>query len=352
MKKIAVVVLVVCLVLFCFTTTAYAEVKLPSEFMCKYTESLEQKLLTMDGDDEINLVIWLNYQHPDNYGVREEDYDTPEEFKSARTKAAKIYHTEMNAQYLAVIAQYAEFEVTYSGVFSKAVMVTAKASEVPKMVPLEQIAGIEWNDTPAEPLPSPTEFNHLYERNFANQVGLSKYDPENPDWEFGTYRDYEEIYYHTSVQGAAPDWVLVKVHVEMYNDWEKIPYRQFGSRVLIGWRIGADIYPFELALYNTAEDKFYSVDDYMDYYMDPEEKFPGLTEAIEALGLGYELGDADMNGDVEIIDATIIQRYEAMMKTPLDPAYEQFIPVLGDLDGDGLDIVDVTMLQRRLANFV
>ena len=61
-----------------------------------------------------------------------------------------------------------------------------------------------------------------------------------------------------------------------------------------------------------------------------------------------KLGDVDLNGDVESIDVTYIQRYSIWMPTPITNNYEA-----GDIDADGyITIMDATMTQQWLANDV
>ena len=61
----------------------------------------------------------------------------------------------------------------------------------------------------------------------------------------------------------------------------------------------------------------------------------------------YLLGDADGDGVITIMDATVIQRYVASytVKNP------KTVELCGDVTGDGLDIVDATCIQRYLADF-
>nr|WP_316623782.1 leucine-rich repeat protein [uncultured Ruminococcus sp.] len=60
----------------------------------------------------------------------------------------------------------------------------------------------------------------------------------------------------------------------------------------------------------------------------------------------YMLGDADGNGEIEIVDATVIQRVLADIPVADPDTAERN----GDVDGDGLNITDATWLQRYLAS--
>ena len=59
---------------------------------------------------------------------------------------------------------------------------------------------------------------------------------------------------------------------------------------------------------------------------------------------GYYRGDADGDGDVTILDATFIQRW--LVGIPVSSFDEQ----AADVDGDGVSIIDVTKIQRYLAD--
>ncbi|MBQ9680264.1 MAG: dockerin type I repeat-containing protein [Ruminococcus sp.] len=68
----------------------------------------------------------------------------------------------------------------------------------------------------------------------------------------------------------------------------------------------------------------------------------GVALSVSAAS-SYIRGDVDGNGEVEIIDATLIQRKLGF----LEPAV--FDERAADVDGDGVDIKDVTWIQRHLA---
>ena len=58
---------------------------------------------------------------------------------------------------------------------------------------------------------------------------------------------------------------------------------------------------------------------------------------------GYYLGDVDNDGDVEVIDATLIQRYNALIETGLPESQL----MQGDVDGDGdVSLIDTTYVLR------
>ena len=75
---------------------------------------------------------------------------------------------------------------------------------------------------------------------------------------------------------------------------------------------------------------------------------PSLRVFADVLPEGaYRLGDADGSKDINIIDATCIQRACAKMPLNIDPETLMH----GDVDGDGsLAVTDATYLQRYLAN--
>ena len=58
-------------------------------------------------------------------------------------------------------------------------------------------------------------------------------------------------------------------------------------------------------------------------------------------------GDSDGDGEITILDATVIQRYLASfaVRNP------ERVELCGDVNGDGIDIIDATFIQRYLAAF-
>ena len=67
--------------------------------------------------------------------------------------------------------------------------------------------------------------------------------------------------------------------------------------------------------------------------------------SANASSSSYRRGDADGDGTVTILDATVIQRELA------DLPVASFNEKAADVDGDGLNIIDATNIQRYLADF-
>lgn len=60
----------------------------------------------------------------------------------------------------------------------------------------------------------------------------------------------------------------------------------------------------------------------------------------------YRLGDADGSGEIDVIDASCIQRGCARVPMEID----EKILAHGDIDGDGLTVMDATLIQRHLSH--
>ena len=86
--------------------------------------------------------------------------------------------------------------------------------------------------------------------------------------------------------------------------------------------------------------------DVMQWYKDEENDSIGGTFVIKALTISPEAGDVNLDGQVNISDATLIQFYLAELS---DLSANQ--KTLADVNGDGeLDISDATELQFRIAS--
>lgn len=70
-----------------------------------------------------------------------------------------------------------------------------------------------------------------------------------------------------------------------------------------------------------------------------------VTANANADAVSYQIGDTDKDGDVNIADATVIQRVLLEMIEDTDGHILRY----GDIEGNGLSIMDVTLIQRYLA---
>lgn len=76
--------------------------------------------------------------------------------------------------------------------------------------------------------------------------------------------------------------------------------------------------------------------------------FNGSSFVMKLLSDDYPLGDVDLNGEVEIDDATLVQKYLASMISLTDEQVK-----LADMNGDGeLNVDDVTAIQKYLAGLI
>jgi len=62
----------------------------------------------------------------------------------------------------------------------------------------------------------------------------------------------------------------------------------------------------------------------------------------------YVLGDADGNGEITLMDATVIQRYLSNLPVS-DP---DIVVRNGDIEGEGIEVSDATWIQRHIAKMV
>ena len=83
---------------------------------------------------------------------------------------------------------------------------------------------------------------------------------------------------------------------------------------------------------------------WLDGYLTGSEGSTEQTDATEPPEIGHLLGDADDDGSITVLDATVIRRVLAEM--PVDSYYEP----AADADNDGVvTILDATTIQRFLA---
>ncbi len=158
---------------------------------------------------------------------------------------------------------------------------------------------------------------------------------------------YQELYYHPYARDDKPygyDWALVAANFGGATRTE-IYTQVVGGRLLEA--PGYKLYPFtfNIGLYDTAQDRFFDLTE-IDF-----NNYPGLYEAWQKLDIGEltdqeQLGDADGDMRVTILDATKIQRGIADLDSR-----NSIVATGADADGDGnMTVLDATRIQRFIAD--
>lgn len=184
-------------------------------------------------------------------------------------------------------------------------------------------------------------FNKRYAENFTRFLGFYYED---------TYT-YDELYYHDA--DGATDWALVRTSY-IYG-FDGVSYGVFDELVVFA----PESYPFTLGygVYDVKADTFYSIDKAWDMdFADLHDVFVHLLSR-EPYSV-YHLGDADRDGELDIIDVTWIQRclagvteleYDGTLFEHRSPMFGPKLTYLSDFDADGeRDIRDAALIQRYL----
>lgn len=153
-------------------------------------------------------------------------------------------------------------------------------------------------------------------------------------------RDGANVAVHTQNQATAQKWKLrrvIKDDMVTITGWTpKGGFYQPTAKVVVDGQ-------------TLAKDVDYTVSTYIDnetLYA----KITGIGDYCDSVSIPYNdiaaLGDADGNGTVEVIDATLIQRHLSNLSVP----YPEETLMNADVDSDNeLTILDVTYIQRHIA---
>ena len=180
---------------------------------------------------------------------------------------------------------------------------------------------------------------------------------------------YAGSYYKELAQYPAdsPDWVLIHGgavtigSAAMYHDLRAV----LGNKLVYIW---ADLAPFPtgFGVYDTKSGAFYDITDAWDMGFDGlKEAWYNLpakkSDAVNLWRAGNKvavIGDADIDGELTILDATRIQRFVAELDdpeffmdiAPNDQLFGYRIKNDVDYDRDGeLTVMDATKIQRHIA---
>lgn len=182
---------------------------------------------------------------------------------------------------------------------------------------------------------------HLYENKYLDKY----YSPNN-------VHTYDELYYHYDENGDL-DWVFIYQLSHNAPPWN--------YHIILNERIflyGSHTpFSFGYGIYDVKEDKFYDViNDNFDF-----SKYDDFEEVFNSFNIGYPIGDADLDGNLTILDATKIQRFIAKLdsfsyKDEVIWYYgyhswdELGLPkYISDFDRDGeRSVMDATAIQEAL----
>ncbi|MBQ2972318.1 MAG: hypothetical protein IJE16_07195 [Ruminococcus sp.] len=204
----------------------------------------------------------------------------------------------------------------------------------------------------------------VYAEEQVNEKQYLYYDKFYNDWvtknvihdydSFLEDRRYDEIYYYYENEtDEEPAWALVKGIITTQM-WERKYGTNVGERII--WIEGGDDYSTSgHFVYVTELDEFIplkqsQMDRITEYCSD-------FVKVIEENEYGQLVGDINESGDLDIIDATCIQRYLAGHKESTDGyllGYFMFVYSssvdISDFDRDGeTTIFDATAIQMKLA---
>ncbi|MBQ3329724.1 MAG: hypothetical protein IJG87_00935 [Ruminococcus sp.] len=239
--------------------------------------------------------------------------------------------------YLAKVADQKMLEVVTTDGKSLDVTTNAQNSEVYCHIDMVYLPD---PDAPTEPTEEVKEYK--YKDKLLSQYHISEY----------SLLEYDEFYEHTDESGAV-DWALVKAETEGQSSpgWTSPAYYEFGNRVLdINDRY--EPFAFGMGVYSVKHDRFFDVSSPELYELD------GLERVWTEIGAGRLMGDMDGNNRLEVIDALLIQRCQAGImdypdsdrNIPSDMV-ENPIGYYSDFNQDGeRNILDATVIQRYLAN--
>ena len=168
---------------------------------------------------------------------------------------------------------------------------------------------------------------------------------------------YDEVYYHYSDDGTdEPDWALLYCVVGPAPTEMKYG-SEIGNKVLaivgcgcVGFSEGYAVYVRETdSIINLRQSKLEQI----------IELCPEFVESIEENNIGIAFGDVNENGEIDITDATYIQKHLAdKLHYEYKIARNFYIAIgggeyhvsIGDFNRDGdTTILDATAIQRKLA---
>lgn len=344
MKRMFSIIMVAILIFACASVTTYADSNSKIESgLLDVLESIDDSyklqvfVFLYDVVDESE-VVRLTYEQ---CGLTKESAKTHEEVdlyqKTYRNIKAEMYEAHNKVVFEKM--NIADEDVMFFSRLTPSFILKATKPKVYELALLDEVASIGLYKYPLFPQP-----DHLFEKRFLELYENSIYTDTHY---------YDELYYHYDENGEI-DWALIEQCSYNAPPWEC--HCVFKGRIFMY----GDHYPisFGYGIYDVKEDKFYDiVNNNFDY-----SKYDDLEEVFESINPGYLIGDADRDGKLSVMDATLIQKCVAMLDSIEDkefldyyvdnPSGNSVFPryIFSDFDCDGeRTVMDATAIQMKLA---
>lgn len=267
--------------------------------------------------------------------VREKyTWTTNDEYYRILNSEAKSIVREHNEKFISDNSGLFE-DVILCSRYAQFVIVNMKPDNVPALAADEDI---EYLDIYKDVIPDNTDPDNVYETNFMYWALENLGDYMDPSIDFNTF-DYDELYYHKN--DGKTDWVLCYAR---YNFPEPtmisvLNIGGIGGRTIIAPSIES---PFAVGcgIYDVEADEFFSLSD----IAGDHSKYEGLIEALTVLNIGYVRGDANIDTNVDILDATEIQK-ASVDKVELS---RNQVKIADVNDDEKADILDAAAIQQAL----
>ena len=348
MKKILAIMTAIALLLSCMTVTAFAKEK-----NGKITSALAELLDKLSEGEKISTAIWICYQHDseliermtfEECGLTAGTCMTLEEVDTY----SKVYNRiagEMEAagnKALIEKSGVSEEDILFCGTVSPMVVLSLSKEQVYTISAFSEVEILDYDEsfTPVESMESLGQSapDSLYENSFKQ-----KYETQ-----YEHIAAYRELYYHHDRNGEI-DWALVSCGLDICQP--AIYTAILGNRVISHSNYYA---PFDsgYAVYDVERDEFINAASLA------AKAYDGFIKAFdESVTEGKPLGDIDSDNETAIVDATVIQRCEALMRDyPEDDeislySWHSDLKYYSDFNRDGeRNILDVTAIQRYLVD--
>lgn len=177
------------------------------------------------------------------------------------------------------------------------------------------------------------------------------------DYADTTAYNVKELFYHYSSEEI--DWILVKLD-DALVDYPLCSQVLFGDRIISNGYEGHS-FTYGYAIFDMSERKLYSIEKVYG-----QEKYSDIDIALDKSKVGIQLGDLNGDGNLNIIDATVMQKYLTGEITkfrgidgyilPTDffvfdyMSYKNINLDSADMNRDGkCDVNDVTAMQKNIA---